>query len=339
MEAHYDGAMAEQLVTLYDVAEAAGVSLSTASKALNGTDRISVATREHVRDTALRLGFRHNALARSFAKGRSQTIGVLTHRASNPFSRVVLASTATELGAREQAMLLYDARFGEADMDESILQLRARRIDGVIVVGTGTSHPTPSITDRFDVPVVYAFTFTEEPADVIVTADDVRIGRTAAARLLATGRRRIAHITSAADDEAVQRRMAGASAVLAEAGLEWAADVRYGRWHEGWGEQAAGDLLDEVPELDAIFCGSDAIARGAERGLRAAGRRVPEDVALIGVDNWEQLMYDQSSQRHLTTVEVGLEQIGRLAARQLLDPEREPGIRFVDPQLVIAQTA
>jgi LacI family transcriptional regulator len=66
---------------------------------------------------------------------------------------------------------------------------------------------------------------------------------------------------------------------------------------------------------------------------------VPEDVALIGVDNWEQLMYDQSSQRHLTTVEVGLEEIGRLAARQLLEAEREPGIRYVDPQLVIAQTA
>jgi LacI family transcriptional regulator len=330
--------MAEQLVTLYDVATAAGVSLSTASKALNGTDRISVATREHVRDTALRLGFRHNALARSFAKGRSQTIGVLTHRASNPFSRVVLASAATELGGREQAMLLYDARFGEADMNESILQLRARRIDGVIVIGTGTSHPTQSITGRFDVPVVYAFTSTEEPSDVTVTADDVRIGRVAASRLLETGRRRIAHITAEATDEAVQRRLAGASAVLAEAGVEWATEVRFGRWREEWGEQAATAVLEEAPDVDAIFCGSDAIARGAELGLRATGRRVPQDVALIGVDNWEQLMYDQGK-RHLTTVEVGLEHIGSLAAAQLLEPEREPGIQFVEPQLVVAQTA
>jgi LacI family transcriptional regulator len=331
--------MAEQLVTLHEVAEAAGVSLSTASKALNGTDRISVATRAHVRDTALRLGFRHNALARSFAKGRSQTIGVLTHRASNPFSRIVLASAATELGAREQAMLLYDARFGEADMDESILQLRARRIDGVIVIGTGTSHLTHSISDRLDVPIVYAYTLTAEPADLTITADDVEIGRMAVDRLLATGRRRIAHITAEVDDEAVKRRLAGASAAMTEAGLEWATEVRFGKWREDWGEQAAGAVLDEVPDLDAIFCGSDAIARGADRGLRAAGRRVPEDIALIGVDNWEQLMYDQTTQRRLTTIEVGLEQIGRQAATQLLEAEREPGIQFVQPQLVPAQTA
>jgi LacI family transcriptional regulator len=331
--------MAEQRITLNDVADAAGVSLSTASKALNGTDRISAATREHVRDTALRLGFRHNALARSFARGRSQTIGVLTHRASNAFARVVLAGVATELGAREQAMLLYDARFDDPDMNESILQLRARRIDGIIVVGTGTSHPTPSITDRFDVPVVYAFTLTEDPDDVTVTADDVAIGRMAVARLLEIGRCRIAHITAEVEDEAVRRRATGASAALTEAGLEWATAVRYGKWHEGWGEQAAQAVLDEVPDLDAIFCGSDAIARGAERGLRARGRHVPDDIALIGVDNWEHLMYDQGSQRHLTTVEVGLERIGRLAAGQLLDSGREPGIHFVEPQVIIAETA
>ena len=330
--------MADQLITLSDVAAAAGVSLSTASKALNGTDRISEATRQHVRVTADRLGFRHNALARSFARGRSQTIGVLTHRASNPFTRVVLATAATELGAKEQAILLYDARMDEQDVTESILQLRARRIDGVIVIGTGTSFPTPSLTSRFEVPVIYAFTFTEDPDDVTITSDDIAIGRLAATHLLSTGRRRIAHITAEPGDNAAQRRAAGAGEVLADAGLEWATPVRFGRWREDWGEEAAGEVLAEVPDVDAIFCGSDAIARGAERVIRASGRQVPGDVGLIGVDNWERLMHDQRVRRHLTTIDVGLEEIGRLVAARLLEPDPQPGIQYVAPQLVIAET-
>ncbi|WP_198676351.1 LacI family DNA-binding transcriptional regulator [Kribbella monticola] len=331
--------MADQLITLSDVATAAGVSLSTASKALNGTDRISAATREHVRVTADRLGFRHNALARSFARGRSQTIGVLTHRASNPFSRVVLATVAAELGAKEQAVLLYDARMDEQDITESVLQLRARRIDGVIVIGTGTSFPTPSLTDRFEVPVINAFTVTEDPADVTITADDVAIGRLAATHLLAGGRRRIVHLTAEPHDLAAQRRAEGAREVLAAAGLDWATPVRFGRWREEWGEEAATEVLAAVPDVDAIFCGSDAIARGAERVIRASGRRVPDDVALIGVDNWEQLMHDQRVRRHLTTIDVGLEEIGRLVADRLLEPDLEPGIQYAVPQLVIADTA
>jgi LacI family transcriptional regulator, galactose operon repressor len=330
--------MADQVITLSDVAAAAGVSLSTASKALNGTDRISEATREHVRTTADRLGFRHNALARSFARGRSQTIGVLTHRASNPFTRVVLATAATELGAKEQAILLYDARIGDRDVTESILQLRARRIDGVIVIGTGTSFPSPSLTSRFDVPVIYAFTFTEDPDDVTITADDEEIGRLAVRHLLSKGRRRIAHITAEPHDNAAQRRAAGAAEVLAEAGLQWASPVRFGRWREDWGEEAVAELLAEAPDGDAIFCGSDAIGRGAERAVRASGRDVPGDVALIGVDNWEQLMHDQRVSRHLTTIDVGLEEIGRQVAAHLLDPDPQPGVRYVTPQVVTAKT-
>jgi LacI family transcriptional regulator len=330
--------MADQLITLSDVAAAAGVSLSTASKALNGTDRISQATRDHVRDTAVRLGFRHNALARSFARGRSQTIGVLTHRASNPFTRIVLATVATELGAKEQAILLYDARLGDHDITESVLQLRARRIDGLIVIGTGTSFPTPSLTSRFDVPVIYAFTSTEDPNDVTITSDDAAIGRLAANHLLSKGRRRLAHITAEPHDHAAQRRAESASQALADAGLDWATPVRFGRWREDWGEDAAREVLAEVPDLDGIFCGSDAIARGAERVVRASGRRVPEDVAMIGVDNWEQLMHDQRVTRHLTTIEVGLEEIGRRVAAQLLEPDPEPGTQYVAPQLVIAET-
>lgn len=329
--------MTDRPVTLSDVAQAAGVSLSTASKALSGTDRISPKTQELVRNTASRLGFRPNALARSFARGRSQTIGVLTQRASNVWSRVVLAGTALELGAADQAMLLYDARLNGEDMAESVLDLRARRIDGVVVIGVGTSERAQSVSDLFEVPVVHAFMRTENENDVTVTSDDAAIGRLAVNHLLESGRKRIAHITGGPHDEAANARAVGATEAMAEAGIEWATPVRFDSWSESWGERATVALLDDVPALDAIFCGSDAIARGTERALRAAGRRIPDDVAIIGVDNWEQLMHEQFS-RHLTTIEVGLEQIGRLAARHLIHNDLAPGTHFVAPEVRLGVT-
>ncbi len=330
--------MTDRPVTLSDVADAAGVSLSTASKALSGTDRISPKTRQLVKNMAIELGFRPNALARSFARGRSQTVGVLTQRASNVWSRVVLAGTALELGAADQAMLLYDARLNGPDMNESVLDLRARRIDGVIVIGVGTSERVLSISDLFEVPVVYAFMRTDNESDVTVTSDDAAIGRVAVNHLIQSGRRRIAHITGGTHDEAAITRAAGATDAMTAAGLEWATPVRFDGWSEVWGETAARGVLDEVPDVDAIFCGSDAIGRGAERALLAAGRRVPDDVALIGVDNWERLMHEKFS-RHLTTVEVGLEEIGRLAARHLIHNDLAPGTHFVPPEVELGVTA
>ncbi|UFS60842.1 LacI family DNA-binding transcriptional regulator [Subtercola endophyticus] len=329
--------MIDPPVTLSEVAAAAGVSVSTASKALNDTDRVSAKTRAHVTETARRLGFRGNALARAFANGHSQTIGVLTHRVANPFSRAVLAGAATTLGLHEQAMLLYDARFGDEAMAESIAQLHARRIDGVIVIGDGTSFATKSITDQFEVPVVYAFTLSDHPNDLTVTADDHEIGRLAAQRFIDSGRRGIVHMTGPASDHAAIAREQGARSALNASGLDWATPPRFGSWTELWGETALGDVIAAVPDLDAIFCGNDHIARGAERRLQSLGRSVPGDVALIGVDNWERLMVDQAIQ-HLTTVDVGLERIGELAALHLLEPGDERGLHLVPPTLVLAET-
>jgi LacI family transcriptional regulator len=160
----------------------------------------------------------------------------------------------------------------------------------------------------------------------------------AVTHLIESGRSRIAHITGSVQDEAANTRAAGATEAMAAVGLEWATPVRFDSWSESWGESAVREVVDEVPDVDAIFCGSDAIARGAERALQAAGRRVPDDIALIGVDNWEQLMHEQFS-RHLTTVEVGLEQIGRLAARHLIHNDLEPGTHFVPPEVKLGVTA
>jgi LacI family transcriptional regulator len=116
--------------------------------------------------------------------------------------------------------------------------------------------------------------------------------------------------------------------------------VRFGEWSERWGREAADLLLAEQPQVDAIFCGSDQIARGVADTLRAAGRRIPADVALVGFDNWEPMVL--GAQPPLTSIDMCLEEVGRAAADLLLAAiagEPEYGTRTVSCRLVVRESS
>jgi len=165
-------------------------------------------------------------------------------------------------------------------------------------------------------------------------------GPVLAEHLLAAGRRRIGHITGPERFLAARSRAAGFSAALAARGLEPHGGVRFGEWSERWGREAATQLLADRPDLGAVFCGSDQIARGVGDTLRAAGRRIPGDVALVGFDNWEPMAL--GAQPPLTSVDMCLEEVGRAAAELLLaaiadEPAR--GVRTVPSRLVVRQSS
>ena len=323
-------------VRLSDVAAVAGVSLATASKALNGSTRISQATRDRVRAAAVRLDFRPDALARSFASGRSGTIGVLTHRAKNTFARPVIVGAVLQLGEQNQAALVYDSDASERKgMTDSIRELQARRIDGLLVIGSGHEHVSPSVTHYFDVPVTYVFTASSDAEDVMFVPDNREAGRLATKHLIETGSARIAHITGPHSSIAAERRREGMIDALTEAGLDPAVPVVYGDWTHERGFQAMTELLASGAEFDGVFCGNDHAALGAMEACRAAGIRAPEDVALVGVDNWEGTVVDQDGARQLTSVDPELMELGRLAAANLLTPEHTPGEHYTAPSLVV----
>ncbi|MGC5166481.1 LacI family DNA-binding transcriptional regulator [Luteimicrobium sp. DT211] len=324
----------QRAVRLSDVAAVAGVSKATASKALNDSPVVSPATKARVREAAERLDFRPNALALSFASGRSRTVGLLTHRATATFSRPVVMGAILRLGSRERAVLVFDGRIdAHRDMAESVRTLQDRRIDGLLVVGSGYARLTPSITHHFDVPVTYAFAATDDPDDVVFLPDNERAGYLAGRHLLERGRTSIAHVTADADDLAVRRREEGFRRALAEAGTE-AVTTLHGTWRREWGERAV-EILDDGPvPVDGIFCGNDHIAFGVLDALEASGRRVPDDVAVVGVDNWEEVVVDQKLRR-LTTVDLDLTGVGRVAADNVIDPAAHGGERFVEPALVL----
>ena len=136
-------------------------------------------------------------------------------------------------------------------------------------------------------------------------------------------------------------RAAGAQHALAAAGLELAGgEPLYGEWTEEWGRQATSVLLRSVPGLDAIFCGNDQIARGAADAARDAGRVIPEEVALVGFDNWEVMA--AACRPPLTTVDMNLRQLGRTAGERLLaaiDGHPAAGLERLPCSLVVRESS
>ncbi len=334
--------MGKKGVTLKDVAAVAGVSTSIVSRVLNGGGRVSPATREAILEAAQRLDFRPNALAQYFALGRSFTVGLLTENSTGIFSMPVIAGIASELSRHDVAAMMYDDGREGAARAENIKKLRARHVDGVIVVGDGNEIPLRSVTADFDVPVVYAHGITDTDADEVVVPDDRMAGRLAAEHLLVQGRRRIAYITAHRASDAVGQRLAGADAVLADAGVPVPESLReFGDWSGDWGYRAAERLHREDPSIDGIVCGNDLIALGAARYFAAHGIGVPEDVALVGHDHW--VKYSDSEARYLTTVDPRLVDVGvaatDLLVRMINDEPTQDCLRRVPCELVLGYSS
>jgi LacI family transcriptional regulator len=328
--------------TIRDVATDAGVSIGTASKALNGQGRLRPETRQRVAEAARRLGFAPNPLAQALLAGRTYTVGMITTDSFGRFSIPVMLGAEDALGAGRISVFMCDTRDDPERERRYLEMLTGRRVDGLIVTGRRT-EPRPAIGAELGIPVVYAMTQPDGsdgpggPEGPAVLPDNVGGGAAAGAHLLETGRRHIAHITGPERFLAARQRARGLREVLAPAGVPLAAgDVLYGEWTERWGREAATLLLNRRPATDAICCGSDQIARGVEDALRAAGRRVPDDIAIVGFDNWEPMVL--GGDPPLSSMDMCLEDVGRAAAADLLaaiggEPAR--GVRTVPCRLVV----
>lgn len=321
--------------TLADVARLAGVSASTASKALNGRSHVRAATRARVMQAARQLSFSPNALAQGLLAGRTGTVGLVTSDLEGRFIIPILMGVEDAFGADRVNGFLCDAR-GDAIREQHHVQaLLGRQVDGLIVVGSRTD-PRPSLGRDLPVPVVYTYAPSDDPADLSVISDNIGAGRMAVAHLISCGRTRIAHITGDPGYGASRERAEGALAALADAGLELVGEVRYGDWSEGWGRAAAAMVLDRHPDVDAIFCGSDLVARGVMDTLRERGRKIPGDIAVLGFDNWKVL--STNARPPLTSIDIQLEELGRTAARALfaaLEGSPRAGVEALPCRIVL----
>ena len=303
--------------TIRDVAALAGVSIGTASKALNGQGKLRAETRDRVAAAARELGFAPNVLARGLLAGRTYTVGVITTDSFGRFSIPVMLGAEDALGAGQISVFMCDTRDDPERERQYLDMLLSRRVDGLIVAGRRI-EPRPSIGLNLGAPVVYAMTQSmdsDEPGDPARRRRWRPAGRRAPARPGAPPVR--------------PHHRAGAVPGRPEArpGL-LRRDGRGGRCRSPpttcctgsgarrWGREAARLVMRTTPGVDAIFCGSDQIARGVSDTLRLIGCRVPDDIALVGFDNWSPMVL--GADPPLTSVDMCLEEVGRVAAEHLL---------------------
>ena len=305
--------------TLEQVAALAGVSRATVSRVVNGSPKVSPAVRAQVERAVAKLGYVPNRAARSLVTRRADSVALVVsepHRRffSEPFFagmvRGVSAALA-ETGVQLQLLIAHDVD----DRGRLERHVVGGHVDGVLLASLHGDDPLPGTLERAGVSAVLVGRPAGSGPASYVDADNRGGARKAVDHLARRGRRRIAAITGPQDMGVGQDRMDGYLDGRAAAGL---ADdlVEAGDFTEEGGAAAMGRLLARPgPPVDAVFAASDLMAAGALRALRAAGRRVPDDVAVVGFEDSAVARYAQPP---LTTVRQPIEEMGRQAARLLL---------------------
>ncbi|GGS83010.1 LacI family DNA-binding transcriptional regulator [Streptomyces cinerochromogenes] len=321
--------------TIRDVAERAGVSKSLVSLVLRGSGPVRPEKREAVLRAVRELGYRPNAAARSLSEQRTRTVGVLLDDLRNPWFVELLDGLNAPLHAAGLHMLLADARLNRRmghDLAEPFLDLG---VDGLVVVGTVPDAGALGVLAR-RMPVVVAGAREEQPPEVdVVAGDDERGARLATEHLLGLGHRRIAHLAGHGAVGALRRR--GYEAAMRAHGAQPL--VEPGDLTEEGGYRGTVRLLSRPERPTALLAVNDMAAVGALSAAAELGLRVPRDLSVTGYDNT-----GISRLRHvwLTTVDTSPHEMGRRAARCLLDrfdtPAGEGRVRLAVPTLEIRGT-
>ncbi len=302
-------------VTIGDVAQLAGVSTATVSRVLTGVGRARPETQERVVAAAAALDYRPSGIARSLKLQTTQTLGLIVTDIENPFFPELVR--AVEDAAREAgfALLLCNAA-DEPEREVSSLDLLIeRRVDGVVIAASSLPADHATWLGSIAVPVVLVNCAGSDAPRPAIRSDNVRGGEIAAEHLLGLGHRRVAILTAPPRNWDAVDRAAGARAALVAAGI--APDeivVASGTAEVAGGEVAMAGVLARDPDVTGVVAYNDQMAIGALRAIRAAGRRVPEDVSVVGFDDVQLAAYVEPP---LTTIAQATAEMGRWAVERL----------------------
>ncbi|MFJ8671438.1 LacI family DNA-binding transcriptional regulator [Streptomyces sp. NPDC093589] len=306
--------------TLEDVAARAGVGRGTASRVINGSPRVRPATRSAVERAVAELGYVPNRAARALAANRTDALALVipepeTRLFAEPYFSGIIRGVGAELADTDMQLLL--TLTGTPKERRRLGQfLAAHRVDGVLLVSVHGADPLPGYLQQIQMPAVLSGRRTADETMPYVDSDNAGGARLATEHLIAGGRRTIATLTGPLDMYVARCRLDGyRQALAAAARVPDPALIAHADFTEEGGRRAMAALLERRPGVDAVFAASDVLAAGARAVLREHGRRVPEDVALVGFD-------DSSVARHmeppLTSVRQPIEEMGRAMVRALL---------------------
>ncbi len=294
-------------ISMADVAERAGVSAQTVSRVANGSPRVDPATRARVERAMADLGYRMHRAARALRTGQTSTIGLVVSTLATVGNSRMLQAISEAAAERDYALAVVTV--GERGIREAFARLRSQGVDGAVVLNEATE-----LVRDTEPPADLHLVVVDSPPDArfsIVQTDHAGGARAATRHLLDLGHPVVHHLAGPARSFAAAERERGWREALAEAGVAPPEPVR-GDWSSASGNAAVRRLVDAT----AIFVANDQMALGALRALADAGRRVPEDVSLVGFDD----IADAAEFRPpLTTVRQDFDALGRRAVAALVE--------------------
>lgn len=313
--------------TIVDVAARSGVSTATVSRVLSGSHAASTAARERVLAAAEALDYRPSAVARALKLQSTRTIGLVVTDIENPFFPQLVSAIEAEATARGHGLLLCNTTDDAARELAALKLLVEQRVDGIMLASSRAMRRHARLLQDLGVPVVLVNSRGAAGLPSVDTAS--RLGaRMAAEHLIGLGHRRLAHITAPRSNAAAADRLAGVRDAVRAAGADLVVVEGDGRVDGG-----ARAVASVPAEVTGIVCYNDLAAIGAMRALRSAGRRVPEEVSVIGFDDIEMAAWTDPA---LTTIRQPVDAMARWAvARLLADDDADPRQAHLEPVLVV----
>lgn len=300
--------MARNSASLQDVAREAGVSPQTVSRVANGSDAVRPATKLKVEAAMEHLGYRPNYAARALKSGHFNNVGVLlSHMSAYGNSRILEGITTAAANSGYSITIRPLDNLQDQSLAGALKLVEGLPLDGAIVIMERDFTDFNQFKPSDNLPVVL---ICEEPANHCPTIDSDSYGCATAAVdfFLSKGHKTVYHIAGPTVSRAAQSRIRGWRDALAQVGIP-TPPMYYGDWEADSGYQA-GLALAHEKDCTAIFAGNDQMAYGAMLGLRTAGKRVPEDVSIIGVDD---SLRGVVPRLELTTVRLKLRTVGKEA--------------------------
>jgi DNA-binding LacI/PurR family transcriptional regulator len=333
--------LARKRPTIHDVADAAGVSRGTVSRVLNGKSNVSLSAETAVRRAVAETGYVVNRAARSLKTSRTGSIVMVLSEPQerlfeDPNFSVLMRVATNQLADRDMSLVLMIAG-DDGGRDRVARYLRGGHADGALLISAHAGDPLLEEIERAGVPLVACGAVLGRESVIPYAAADERGGARAMTEyLVEQGRRKIGMITGPLDTPGGSLRLEGFTGVLGrKAGKQM---IVHGDYTQAGGEAAMRKLLDTVPDLDAVFVASDLMAAGALQALHAAGRRVPDDVAVGGFDD---SAIASATRPALTTVRQPLAKVAEETVRLLIalldEEEVEPAV--LPTELVIRDSA
>jgi LacI family transcriptional regulator len=335
--------------TIKQVAEAAGVSSMTVSRVLNFRPDVSPTTRRQVQLVIDQLGYHPNAVARSLSQGKTHSLGIAVFGLEHygPSNTVVgVEKKAEELGYSMLVALMHTGDARREKQEQILHNLLARQVDGIVWAIAEHEDNRDWLCEQareLSTPVVF-LNMQPRLGTTMVAVNNYDGGRQATEHLLKQGYRRIGLITGPLNWWEARQRQSGWRDAMLEAGLPPESLEVYGDWSAESGEAGMRRLLEQAPDIEALFASNDQMALGAFQAARSAGRRVPEDLAVVGFDDIPEAAYFQPP---LTTIRQDLQKMGTLAVQlihRIMESHRqnvdlEPEVLWVQPELIIRESS